>query len=93
MIASVFSERTFYGTPQSFCQTVFSTKVLAATIHRVRSFMRRVKYKSIRPTVRSGDVLAFEANTFIGRMISLWTGSHYAHVGIAMWLVASGAEP
>lgn len=55
--------------------------------------MRRVKYKSIRPTVRSGDVLAFEAKTFAGRLISTWTGSRYSHVGIAMWLAASGAEP
>ncbi len=55
--------------------------------------MQRVKYDSIRPTVRSGDVLAFEAKTFVGRLISAWTGSRYSHVGIAMWLAASGAEP
>lgn len=55
--------------------------------------MKQVDYKSIRPTVRSGDVLAFEAKSFVGRLISAWTGSRYSHVGIAMWLAAAGAEP
>lgn len=55
--------------------------------------MDNVDYTSIRPMVRSGDVLAFEAKTFVGRLISAWTGSRFSHVGIAMWLAASGAEP
>lgn len=55
--------------------------------------MNEVDYRSIRPAVRSGDVLAFEAKTFVGRLISTWTGSRYSHVGIAMWLAATGAEP
>lgn len=54
---------------------------------------KKVEYESIRPTVRSGDVLVFEAKTFVGRLISAWTGSRYSHVGIAMWLAATGAEP
>lgn len=55
--------------------------------------MRELEYSTIRPMVRSGDVLAFEPSTFFGRAISKWTGSRYAHVGIAMWLAATGAEP
>lgn len=50
-------------------------------------------YSQLRPHVRSGDLIAFEGKTFSGRMIRTWSGSRYAHVGIAMWLSASGARP
>lgn len=47
----------------------------------------------MRPHVRSGDLIAFEGKTLSGRMIRAWSGSRYAHVGIAMWLSAAGARP
>jgi hypothetical protein len=50
-------------------------------------------YRRLRPHVRSGDLIAFESKSFSGRMIRAWSGSRYAHVGIAMWLSASGARP
>lgn len=50
-------------------------------------------YRALRPHVRSGDLIAFESKSFSGRMIRAWSGSRYAHVGIAMWLSASGARP
>jgi hypothetical protein len=55
--------------------------------------VRAIQYRSIRRHVRSGDLVAFEGKTLAGRLIRTWTGSRYAHVGIAMWLVAKGAPP
>ncbi len=55
--------------------------------------MHAIPYQTARPHVRSGDLIAFESKSLIGRLIRSWTGSRYAHVGVAMWLVAGGAEP
>lgn len=45
--------------------------------------LRRVDYHQVRQNIKSGDLLAWEGRSFYGRMIRLWSGSRYTHVGVA----------
>ena len=42
-----------------------------------------VDYSSIRPQIRSGDLLAWRRATPFAQLIRHWTGGSYSHVGIA----------
>lgn len=44
-----------------------------------------VDYPSVRPQIRSGDLLAWRGTTQFSRLIRHWTGGSYGHVGVA-WL-------
>lgn len=37
----------------------------------------------VRNTIRSGDVIAYSRGGFIGKLIRMWTGETFSHVGIA----------
>lgn len=43
-------------------------------------------YQQHRQQIKSGDLLAWSTSSAIGRLIRMWTGQTYSHVGIA-WVV------
>lgn len=43
-------------------------------------------YPQVRPSIRSGDLLAWRGTGPVGRLIRHWTGESWSHVGIA-WVV------
>lgn len=43
-------------------------------------------YPHIRPTIRSGDLLAWRGNGLAGRIVRHWTGESWSHVGLA-WVI------
>ena len=45
-----------------------------------------MNYTQARGLIQSGDLLAWSGETFIGRVIKVWTRGKYSHVGIAVWL-------
>lgn len=40
-------------------------------------------YNFIRPTIKSGDLIACKGSSIIDKIIKLWTKSIYSHVGVA----------
>lgn len=47
--------------------------------------MARRTYDKYRDNIRSGDLIFFRSRGWLGRVISAWSGSAYAHVGVAVW--------
>ena len=45
--------------------------------------MQTVSYETIRDTIQSGDLLAWEGRSFYGWFIRAYTRSKYTHVGVA----------
>lgn len=45
-----------------------------------------MNYDDARKSVKNGDVIFFKASTFKQRIITLFTGGQYSHVGIAFWI-------
>ena len=48
--------------------------------------MKPTVYDSIRGSIKSGHVVFFKATTWRQKLITLFTGGHYSHCGIAVWL-------
>lgn len=48
--------------------------------------MHTVKYSDVRQTIKTGDLLFWTGNCFECRIVRVFTGSTYSHVGIA-WVV------
>ena len=42
-----------------------------------------MRYDEARSSIRSGDLLAWRGEGFVGRLIRHWTGASWSHVGIA----------
>jgi len=44
-------------------------------------------YEANRGAIKSGDLIAFQSNSWLGKIVRAWTGSSYSHIGVA-WVVS-----
>ena len=45
-----------------------------------------MQYTEVRDSIKTGDILLWQGSSIYARIIRLWTGSSYTHVGMA-WVV------
>lgn len=60
--------------------------------------MKQIKYTDARAVINDGDVVLFQGNSVISKLVRLFTRSRYSHSGVVVWwgdrlMVLESTEP